>query len=73
MGLAIAGASRAHLHLSGQSIGDRAFHRQALDILTQAGPQICSRLCMEITETAAVTNMADASVFVDQDRRPIHT
>ena len=56
------------VNLSGQSIGDRAFHRQALDILTQAGPQLCSRLCMEITETAAVTNMADASVFIDQVR-----
>ena len=56
------------VNLSGQSIGDRAFHRQALDILTQAGPQICRRLCMEITETAAVTNMADASVFIDQVR-----
>ena len=56
------------VNLSGQSIGDRAFHRQAIDTLTEAGAEVCGRLCLEITETAAVTNMADASVFVDQVR-----
>jgi len=56
------------VNLSGQSIGDRAFHRQALEILTDAGAELCRRLCLEITETAAVTNMADASVFIDQVR-----
>ena len=56
------------VNLSGQSIGDRAFHRQALDVLSEAGSEICRRLCLEITETAAVTNMADASVFIDQVR-----
>jgi diguanylate cyclase len=62
-----------HLHmlsinLSGQSIGDRAFHRHAVEMLTAAGPQVCQRVCLEITETAAVTNMADATVFIDQVR-----
>ncbi len=56
------------VNLSGQSIGDRAFHRQAIHILTEAGPKICGRLCLEITETSAVTNMADAGVFIDQVR-----
>ena len=56
------------VNLSGQSIGDRAFHKYALDLLTRAGPAICSRVCLEITETAAVTNIADASVFIDQAR-----
>ncbi len=56
------------VNLSGQSIGDRAFHRQAIDTLTEAGAEVCRRLCLEITETAAVTNMADASVFIDQVR-----
>ena len=54
------------INLSGQSIGDRAFHRQAIELLTAAGPAVCRRLCLEITETAAVTNMADAAVFIDQ-------
>ncbi len=56
------------INLSGQSIGDRVFHRQAIDTLTQAGAEVCQRLCLEITETAAVTHMADASVFIDQVR-----
>ena len=56
------------VNLSGQSIGDRAFHCQAIDILTAAGTEVCRRLCLEITETAAVTHMADAAVFIDQVR-----
>ncbi len=54
------------INLSGQSIGDRAFHRQAIEVLTQAGPDICHRLCLEITETSAITNMADASLFIEE-------
>lgn len=57
------------VNLSGQSVGDRAFHRDALALLEQAGEEVCRRLCLEITETAAVTNMADASLFVDEVRR----
>ena len=56
------------INLSGQSIGDRAFHLQAIDILTDAGALVCERICLEITETAAVTNMAEASIFVEQVR-----
>ncbi|WP_394790246.1 EAL domain-containing protein [Rhodoferax sp.] len=56
------------INLSGQSVGDRVFHRWALDVLSTAGPDICHRLCFEITETAAVTNMADAALFVEQIR-----
>ncbi|HXN10643.1 MAG TPA: EAL domain-containing protein, partial [Steroidobacteraceae bacterium] len=56
------------INLSGQSIGDPAFHRHAIDVLRDAGPVVCDRVCFEITETAAVTNMADASSFVEQLR-----
>ena len=54
------------INLSGRSIGDRAFHRHAIDVLAAAGPAICSRLSLEITETAAVANMTDASLFIQQ-------
>ena len=67
----LADASRIELlsvNLSGQSVGDRTFHRWALDLLAKAGPQLCRALCLEITETAAVTNIADAAVFIDQVR-----
>lgn len=56
------------INLSGQSIGDRAFHRHAIEAFRNAGPRICAQVCVEITETAAVTNMADAAVFVRQIR-----
>ena len=56
------------VNLSGQSIGDRAFHRLAIELLRQAGPRICAQLCVEITETAAVTNMADAAAFIERIR-----
>ena len=56
------------VNVSGQSIGDRAFHRHAIAALLAAGTDICARLCLEITETAAVTNMTDAATFIDQVR-----
>ncbi len=56
------------VNLSGQSIGDRAFHKYAIEALSRAGPDICRRMCLEITETAAVTNIADARIFIDQVR-----
>jgi len=56
------------INLSGQSIGDRVFHKDAIEILMKAGEAVCQRLCLEITETAAVTNMTDASAFIDQVR-----
>jgi len=54
------------INLSGQSIGDRAFHRQATQMLRDAGSAVCGCICLEITETAAITNLADASLFIDQ-------
>lgn len=58
--------SSLSFNLSGQSIGDRTFHRYALDMLTAAGPDICQRLCIEITETSAITNLTDAVSFTEQ-------
>lgn len=54
------------INLSGQSIGDRAFHRDVTDLLIKAGERICYKLCIEITETAVVTNIADAALFIEQ-------
>ena len=56
------------VNLSGQSVGDRAFHAWAGEKLRAAGPVICAKLCLEITETAAVTNLADAVAFIQQAR-----
>ena len=62
------GLNMLSVNLSGQSIGDRAFHRWAIGQLQGAGPALCARLCLEVTETAAVTNLADAAVFITQVR-----
>jgi len=56
------------LNLSGQSVGDRAFHGWAFDMLAEMGPAMCSKLRLEITETAVVTNLADAAIFIQTVR-----
>lgn len=53
-----------YINLSGQSVSDHEFHRYAIDLLTQSGSALCQRICLEITETAAITNIADATVFI---------
>lgn len=60
----LAVAARVAINLSGQSAGDRAFHRYALDTIQASGlpPE---RFCIEITETAVVANLADAARFID--------
>ena len=56
------------VNLSGQSISDPAFLRQVEEVLTGARFEP-AKLCFEVTETAAITNMADATAFVDAMRR----
>jgi diguanylate cyclase (GGDEF)-like protein len=56
------------INLSGQSVGDTNFHRWAIDALTSAGSAICERLILEVTETAAITNLAAAASFMRQAR-----
>jgi diguanylate cyclase (GGDEF)-like protein/PAS domain S-box-containing protein len=60
--------SKLSINLSGQSIGDRAFHRWMFDLLHHVAPEICESLCFEITETSAITNLADAALFIEQVR-----
>jgi diguanylate cyclase (GGDEF)-like protein/PAS domain S-box-containing protein len=56
------------VNLSGQSVGDRAFHAWAKEMLAQAGAGVCTKLCLEITETATITHLADAALFIDAVR-----
>jgi diguanylate cyclase (GGDEF)-like protein/PAS domain S-box-containing protein len=50
------------VNLSGQSIGDRSFHRYAVEHVSHTARP--DRLCFEITETAAITHMEDAKEFI---------
>ena len=56
------------INLSGQSIGDRAFHRFVVQLLDEI-PVDAHKLCFEVTETAAITNLADATSFIQEMRR----
>jgi len=61
------GIGMMSINLSGHSLGDRAFHRDIGDMIRRA-PFDVARICFEITETAAITHMADARVFIDDMR-----
>ena len=60
----LSGIELLWINLSGQSIGDRDFHRDAIRMLSEAGQDICRRICLEITETAAITNITNAADFI---------
>lgn len=51
------------INLSGQSLSDLSFHRDVLNLISTASIET-SKLCFEITETAAITNIADAKKFI---------
>jgi len=56
------------VNLSGQSIGDPTFHRFMEEAIDEA-PVDLRKLCLEITETAAITNLQDAAAFIDGMRK----
>ena len=55
------------INLSGQSIGDRAFHRDVVQLLQEV-PVDPRKVCFEVTETSAITNLADATAFIQSMR-----
>ncbi|MCX4175478.1 MULTISPECIES: EAL domain-containing protein [Paraburkholderia] len=55
------------VNLSGQSIGDHAFHRYVRD-LADSFQFDTHKLCFEVTETAAITNLSVATEFVQSLR-----
>jgi diguanylate cyclase (GGDEF)-like protein/PAS domain S-box-containing protein len=57
------------INLSGQSVGDRAFHTLACDLLNNLPLTYRQKICIEITETSAITNLTDASSFIEKLKR----
>ena len=55
------------INLSGQSIGDKSFQREICGMIRKARFDV-RKLCLEITETAAVTRFDDAKSFIDEVR-----
>ena len=56
------------VNLSGQSISDPAFQRYLLELI-DSQPVDLGKLCFEITETAAITKLAEAGSFIQGMRR----
>ena len=56
------------INLSGQSISDRAFHEFIKGLIDRARFDV-RVLCFEITETAAITKLADATTFLQAMRQ----
>jgi EAL domain-containing protein (putative c-di-GMP-specific phosphodiesterase class I) len=57
------------INLSGQSVGDLAFHDTACDLLKNLTLAYRQKICIEITETSAITNLTDASSFIEKLKR----
>jgi diguanylate cyclase (GGDEF)-like protein/PAS domain S-box-containing protein len=55
---------RVGVNLSGQSVADPTFRAWALQSLDEAGPELCGRLTLEITETVAIARLEEAAGFV---------
>ena len=51
------------INLSGQSMGDRAFHAYLIELIENASFDV-GKLCLEITETAVITHIEDAGHFI---------
>lgn len=52
------------VNLSGQSLGDLAFHHFVIGLIESMEVD-CQKLCFEVTETSAITNITDARKFID--------
>lgn len=53
------------INLSGQSLGDKDFHGFVEQLINSMSLN-CSKICFEITETVAITNITNASMFFNQ-------
>jgi diguanylate cyclase len=57
------------INVSGQSMCDTTFHQSAVEILQGLAPDICRRICLEITETSVMTNLREAEIFIGKVRK----
>ena len=56
------------INLSGQSLGDKNFNTYVSDLIRHHAMDY-SKICFEITETAAITNISVAEKFIDSMKR----
>ncbi len=62
---ALRGLVSCGINLSGQSFGDAMMLRHLMDALDQQPPEIASRLCFEVTETNAISDIVHAQRFIN--------
>ncbi|MEO0423837.1 MAG: EAL domain-containing protein [Pseudomonadota bacterium] len=58
-----------YVNLSGQSLGDRDFHDNAMAALGAVPLSVRQRLILEVTETAVIANLCDARGFLESVRQ----
>ncbi|HEV6967451.1 EAL domain-containing protein [Roseateles sp.] len=56
------------VNVSALTLQDSAFHQEARALLMELGPERASALCLEITETAVITQLGEAAHFISQMR-----
>ena len=56
------------VNLSALTLQDAAFHQEARAQLLELGPERSAALCLEVTETAVITQLGDAGHFIAQMR-----
>ena len=61
----LSGLQSCGINLSGQSFGDAMMLRHLMDALDQQPPEITSRLCFEVTETNAISDIVHAQRFIN--------
>ena len=61
----LSGLQGCGINLSGQSFGDAMMLRYLMDALDQQPPEITSRLCFEVTETNAISDIVHAQRFIN--------
>jgi EAL domain-containing protein (putative c-di-GMP-specific phosphodiesterase class I) len=61
----LSGLQSCGINLSGQSFGDAMMLRYLMDALDQQPPEITSRLCFEVTETNAISDIVHAQRFIN--------
>ncbi|MDR7269945.1 diguanylate cyclase (GGDEF)-like protein/PAS domain S-box-containing protein [Pelomonas saccharophila] len=56
------------INVSALTLQDAAYHQEARALLTELGPARAANLCLEITETAVITQLGEAARFIQQMR-----
>ncbi len=56
------------INVSALTLQDAAYHQEARSLLTELGPARARALCLEITETAVITQLGEAARFIQQMR-----